>query len=249
MENNTQQNISQSRGRGRGRGNSEEKGRGGRGNGRLKKEKPEFDQQIVDLARVTRVTKGGKQLTFRVCILIGDRNGRVGYGIQKGKDVQIAVEKAVRQAKKNMITVPIVNESLPHRVEAKFKAGRVMLKPAPRGAGIIAGSAIRVILELAGVPNASSKMVGKTNNKITNVMTVFKALQSFKPSAVAAARDKQAKRNEAKRTEKKAVDEKSGKSKVEKIETGKSRNYKEKNLKKEEIIKEDSLKESEKISE
>ena len=194
MEKNTNQKDKKREFRGKGR-------KGGRKGG-FKKEKPEFDQQIVDLARVTRVTKGGKQLSFRVCILIGDRKGRVGYGVQKGKDVQIAVEKAVRQAKKNMITVPIVNETLPHRVETKFKAGRVMLKPAPRGSGIIAGSSIRVILELAGVPNASSKMVGKTNNKITNVLTVFKALKSFKPSAVAKAKAQAAKKKSEKKVEK-----------------------------------------------
>jgi small subunit ribosomal protein S5 len=156
-----------------------------KGRPRFKREKPEFDQQIVDLARVTRVTKGGKQLSFRVCVVIGDRKGRVGYGVEKGKDVQIAVEKAVNQAKKKMITVPIVKDTVPHIVECKFKAGRVLIKPAPRGSGIIAGSSIRTVLELAGVPNASAKMVGKTNNKVTNVKTTFKALQSFLPKAVA----------------------------------------------------------------
>ena len=146
---------------------------------RAPKEKPEFDQQIVDLARVTRVTKGGKQMSFRCCVLIGDRNGRVGYGIQKGKDVQIAEEKAVRQAKKHMILVPLIKETLPHTVHAKFKAADVMLKPAPKGSGIIAGSVIRTVLEMAGVPNASSKMLGKTNNKINNIKATFDALQSF----------------------------------------------------------------------
>lgn len=155
---------------------------------RKKAEKPEFDQQILDLARVTRVTKGGKQLSFRACVLIGDRKGRVGYGVEKGKDVQIAVEKAVNQAKKHLINVPIVNETIPHRVEKKFKAAHIMLKPAPRGSGIIAGGAIRSVLELAGVPNASSKMLSRTNNKITNIKAVFSALESFKPDAVRAAR-------------------------------------------------------------
>ncbi len=155
----------------------------GRGKFRKKREKPEFDQQIVDLARVTRVTKGGKQLNFRVCIVIGDRKGRVGYGIAKGADVQIAVGKAVNQAKKNMIRVPFVKETIPHRVEAKFKAAKVMLKPAPKGSGVIAGGATRVILELAGVPNASAKTLGKTNNKVTNVRATFDALQSFLPAA------------------------------------------------------------------
>lgn len=174
------------------------RGRDSRGGGRKpfrkKQEKPEFDQQILDLARVTRVTKGGKQLSFRACVLIGDRKGRVGYGIEKGKDVQIAVEKAVNQAKKNLITVPIVNETIPHRVEAKFKAASVLIKPAPRGSGIIAGGPIRSVLELSGVPNASSKMLSRTTNKITNVKAMFDALSQFKPAAVRAARKAEADR-------------------------------------------------------
>lgn len=149
---------------------------------RPKREKPEFDQQIIDLARVTRVTKGGKQMSFRACVVIGDRRGRVGYGVAKGKDVQGAVEKAVNQAKKIMIKVPIVNDTVPHRVDNKYKASRVMIKPAPRGAGIIAGSALRVLLELAGVPNASAKIISKGNNKVTNVKAAFEALSSFKPT-------------------------------------------------------------------
>jgi small subunit ribosomal protein S5 len=176
--------------------------RKGRGKSKFKKEKPEFDQQIVDLARVTRVTKGGKQLSFRACVVIGNRKGEVGYGIKKGKDVQIAVEKAVNQAKKNMVKVPITNETVPHRVEAKYKAGKVMIKPAPRGSGIIAGSSVRVVLELAGVPNASAKIMGKTNNKVTNVKAIFEALQSFKP-----VRANLAKKKEAKEIKKKDVEE------------------------------------------
>jgi len=149
-----------------------------------KKEKPEFDQSIVDLARVTRVTKGGKHLSFRALVLIGDRKGRVGYGVEKGADVQIAVDKAVRQAHKNIIFVPFDKKTIPHRVEAKFKAGKVMIKPAPQGSGIIAGSSIRIVLELAGVPNASAKMLGKSGNKMSNVKATFKALSSFKPEAI-----------------------------------------------------------------
>ncbi len=148
------------------------------------KERPEFDQQIVDLARVTRVTEGGKQLKFRVCIIIGDRKGRVGFGIAKGADVQIAVEKAVRQAQKNIIRIPLVKETIPHQVVAKFKAAKIMLMPAPKGSGIIAGGAARNILEMAGVPNVSSKMLGKTSNKITNVKATFEALSLFLPRAV-----------------------------------------------------------------
>jgi small subunit ribosomal protein S5 len=171
---------------------------------RKPKEKPEFDQQIVDLARVTRVTKGGKQMSFRVTVLIGDRKGRVGYGVQKGKDVQIAVEKAVNQAKKNIITVPIVDGTIPHRVDAKYKAAKVMIKPAPMGSGIIAGSAIRTVLEFAGIPNASSKMIGRTNNKITNIKATFQALTSFHPTAVAEARKPVTEKKEVKKVEKTA---------------------------------------------
>jgi len=152
----------------------------GKGKEQFKKEKPEFDQQIVDLARVTRVTKGGKQLSFRATVLIGDRRGRVGYGIDKGKDVQLAVEKAVNQARKNLMTVPLRYETIPHYVIAKYKAAKVLLKPAPRGSGIIAGGSIRAVLEMAGVPNASAKMLGKSGNKMNNIKATFAALQSFK---------------------------------------------------------------------
>lgn len=144
------------------------------------RERPEFDQEILDLARVTRVTKGGKQLSFRACVILGDRHGRVGLGLAKGKDVQMAVDKSVRQAKKHMIKVPLIKETIPHYVVVKFKATAIMLKPAPRGSGIIAGGAARVVLELAGVANVSSKILGKTKNKIVVAKATLAALASFK---------------------------------------------------------------------
>lgn len=193
-----------------------------------KREKPEFDQSIVDLARVTRVTKGGKHMSFRACLLIGDRKGRIGYGISKGKDVQIAVEKALLQAKKNIINVPFDEITIPHRVEAKFKSAKVMVKPAPKGSGIIAGSSIRTVLELAGVPNASAKMLGKTSNKIVNVKATFEALQSFKPQAVERMMNKR-KENEIKIKE---VKEDVAEIKKPKIKTDKKIATKEKNTKK-----------------
>ena len=182
----------------------------GKGRGKFKRSrpKPEFDQQIVDLARVTRVTKGGKQMSFRVAVVIGDRKGRVGYGVQKGKDVQIAVEKAVNQAKKKMILVPIAKETILHRVESKYKAAKVMIKPAPRGTGIIAGSVVRVVLEFAGVPNASAKMIGKTNNKINNVKAAFEALQSFNRSALKNSKKSVPEKNKSIDTEKSSKEEK-----------------------------------------
>lgn len=146
-------------------------------------EKSEFDSNILDLARVTRVTEGGKHMSFRALVVVGDRKGRVGFGVEKGKDVQIGVDKATRQAKKNLIKVPIVNETIPHAVYMKFKAAKVMLKPAPKGSGIIAGGAVRVVLDLAGVPNVSSKIVGKTKNKITIIKATFEALKALHTNA------------------------------------------------------------------
>ena len=188
------------------------KGRG-KGRPRQKREKPEFDQQILDLARVTRVTKGGKQLSFRCCVVIGDRKGRVGFGIEKGKDVQIAVEKAFNQAKKRMIRIPFIKDTIPHRVESKFGAAKVMIKPAPRGSGIIAGSSVRVVLELGGVPNASGKIMGKTNNKVTNVKATFAALEKFKVKAKEPAKKIYAPKDKSDRVEKKDVELSLGKDK------------------------------------
>lgn len=148
--------------------------------GRSGAEKSEFEQFILDLARVTRVTEGGKHMSFRTCVIIGDRKGRVAFGVAKGKDVQLGVEKAVNQAKKHIIKVPIVKDTIPHMVVSKFKAATIMLKPAPRGSGIIAGGAVRAVLELAGVPNVSSKILGTTKNKIALVKATFQALKSFK---------------------------------------------------------------------
>lgn len=154
-----------------------------RGRGGQKREKPEFDQQVIDMARVTRVTKGGKHMSFRAAVVIGDRKGRVGFGIDKGLDVQAAVSKAVNQAKKNMIRVPFRKGTIPHRVVAKYKAAEIMLKPAPVGSGLIAGGSVRTILELAGVQNASAKMLARTKNNSTNAKAVFKALSLFVPKA------------------------------------------------------------------
>ena len=133
---------------------------GGRGRPGFKKKSRNLTS-ILLIWRALRVTKGGKQMSFRALVLIGDHKGRVGYGVEKGKDVQLAVQKAANQAKKNLITVPIIKDTVPHRVEAKYKAAHVMIKPAPRGSGIIAGGAMRIVLEMAGVPNASAKDFGQ----------------------------------------------------------------------------------------
>lgn len=171
---------------------------GGRGRGRGKRpqrEPQEFEQKILDLARVTRVTKGGKRMRFRTCLVIGDRKGRVGVGIAKGADVAISVEKAFRQAKKNMITVPIVNETIPHETRYKFGAAQILIKPAPEGTGLKSGGAVRVLLELAGVPNAVSKILGG-NNKINNARATMFALKQLNEREIKIAPKKETEKSE-----------------------------------------------------
>lgn len=139
----------------------------------------EFDQQVIDLARVTRVMKGGKRMRFRACVAIGDKKGRCGIGLAKGADVTMAINKAVNQAKKKLIKVPIIFDTIPHRIYIKKGAAKILLNPAPQGTGIKAGGAVRMVLELAGVPNVTGKILG-TNNKVSNVKALLEALSSFK---------------------------------------------------------------------
>ena len=151
--------------------------RGGRG--RPAREPDEFDQKMIDLARVTRVMAGGKRMRFRACIVIGDHKGKSGWAVAKGADVSLAIQKAVARAKKNMITVSVVNGTIPHDVRVKYKAARILLKPAKEGKGLIAGGVVRSVLELAGIQNIISKILG-SNNKINNVAATFKALSQLR---------------------------------------------------------------------
>lgn len=176
-----------SRGRGPGGRGGSGAGAGGRGGDRRSgggrggaaREPREFEQKILELARVTRVTKGGKRMRFRASLVIGDRRGKVGFGVAKGGDVSMAIEKAFRQAKKNMVKVPLVKETIPHAVKSKFAAAIVLLKPAPQGTGLKSGGPTRVVLELAGVPNAVSKIMG-SKNKINNAKATFLALRALR---------------------------------------------------------------------
>lgn len=150
---------------------------GGRGNER--QEPREFDQEIIDIARVTRVVAGGKRMRFRACVVIGDRKGRVAYALAKGSDVAGAVNKAVTAAKKRLIVVPLVNNTIPHKTLQKFGAAQVLLKPAPEGTGLIAGGPLRSLFELAGIHNIVSKMQG-SRNKINNVKAAYIALKNLR---------------------------------------------------------------------
>lgn len=173
--------------------------------GYRRKEESEFQQRIVDLARVTRVMAGGKRMRFRACVAIGDKKGRCGVGIAKGADVTISINKAVNKAKKNLVTIPFVNDTIPHEIFIKHGASRLLLKPVPSGTGIKAGGAIRTVLELAGVPNISAKILG-TNNKINNVQALIEAITRFKISAEDAKKLSSAKKPE--KTVKKPIVEK-----------------------------------------
>lgn len=142
----------------------------------------EFQDKVLDLRRVTRVMAGGKRFRFRATVAIGNGKGRVGVGVGKGADVAQAVEQAKRDAKKNIITFPLKGRTIPHEVEAKFRASRVLIKPANEGSGLKAGGATRAALMLAGVKDATAKTIGRTKNKLTNAVATINALRKFKKS-------------------------------------------------------------------
>ncbi len=148
----------------------------------IEKERPkeEFESKLLDLARVVRVAAGGRRFRFRAVMVIGNKEGKVGVGVAKGADVAQGVEKATRMAKKNLIEVPIINGSIPHQVEAKFGPAKVLLKPQRKGRGLVAGGTVRVICNLAGIKNISSKILGRTSNKLNNARATIKALQELK---------------------------------------------------------------------
>ncbi|MFA6429313.1 MAG: 30S ribosomal protein S5 [Patescibacteria group bacterium] len=172
------------RGRSGGGGNRGGAGRPGqrdgrRGPGGEVPAEADYEEKNLEVARVTRVTKGGKRMRFRVLAVIGNRKGRVGFGLSKGVDVAGATGKATTQARKSLISVPLIHETIPHAVTAKFRAAVVLIKPAPKGTGVKAGGAIRSVLELAGVPNVVSKMLG-SSNKTNNVKATFLALKQLR---------------------------------------------------------------------
>lgn len=145
-----------------------------------KKEPQEYEEEVLQIDRVTRVVKGGRRLRFRATVVVGNKTGKVGIGIGKSLEVVGAIQKAIHQAKKNLIIVPLRNGTIPHEVKIKYKAARILIMPAAPGTGIIAGGAVRKIAELAGVKNLLSKMFG-CSNKITNAKATMLALQQLKP--------------------------------------------------------------------
>ena len=147
---------------------------------RAPREKSEFDSKVLDIARVTRVTKGGKRFSFRTTIAVGDGKGRVGIGVAQGHDVAQSVQKATHQGKKNIIKVVIVNGTIPHEVYYKYNSAVVLMKPAKPGGGVKAGGPVRVIAKLAGIENITAKLIERTNNKINIARATIGALKMLK---------------------------------------------------------------------
>ena len=165
---------------------SEEKPSRRRGRGRKQKietteEKPqsEWTERVVQISRVTKVVKGGKKLSFRAIVIVGNKKGQVGVGCAKAAEVIIAIQKAIADGRKNLITVPIFKTTIPHPITGRSGAGSVMLRPASQGTGIIAGSKVRFVLELAGITNIRAKRL-RTNNPTNVVNATIEGLKSLR---------------------------------------------------------------------
>lgn len=150
--------------------------------GKIKKEKVRdgFDERVIQVRRVTKVVKGGKQLHFRAVVVVGDKKGQVGVGVGKAKEVVAAVQKSATNARRNIVTVPMTKYStFPHRADGDYGAAKVMLRPASPGTGVIAGGAVRIVLEMAGVENALGKQLG-SNNALNNARATVVAVQQMR---------------------------------------------------------------------
>lgn len=146
----------------------------------MDRKKDEFDSKLLDLARVTRVSAGGKHFRFRAVVVVGNKKGKVGVGVAKGLDVAQAVEKSTRLAKKHLIEVPMQSDTIPHEVLAKFGPAKILLRPQRKGRGLVAGGVVRVICTLAGIKNISSKVLGRTGNKLNNANATILALKQLR---------------------------------------------------------------------
>jgi small subunit ribosomal protein S5 len=147
---------------------------------RAPREKSEFESKVLDIARVTRVTSGGKRFSFRTTMVIGDGKGRVGVGVAQGADVQQSMQKATNQARKSLISVPLKEGTIPHQVESKYNSAVVLLKPAPVGNGVKAGGPVRVVAKMAGIENITSKLIRRTHNKINIARATVEALSQLR---------------------------------------------------------------------
>lgn len=142
------------------------------------REPKEYEERVIEVSRISRVVKGGRRIRFRVLVCIGNRNGKVAMGVAKANEVSIAVAKAVTQAKKNMINVPIIDGTIPHEISTKYAGAKIIMKPASEGTSIVAGGSVRIVAEMAGIRDLLAKRMGSAN-KVNNVRATIKALSSF----------------------------------------------------------------------
>ena len=156
--------------------NNQRRQSGPRSQFREKRDK-EFEEKVLEVARVARVVAGGKRFRFRAAVVIGDKKGRVGFGLGKGSDVAQSVAKAVHQAKKGLVKIPIVNGTIPFEIKVKYNSAVIFLKPAPAGRGINAGGATRVVSELGGIKNIIGKILSRSGNKTNNARATLKAFR------------------------------------------------------------------------
>lgn len=147
--------------------------------GQKREEIKEYQEEVIQIDRVTRVVKGGRRMRFRATVVVGNKKGKVGIGIGKANEVPSSIQKAIRLAKKNLIQVPIIRNTIPHDIKFKYKSAIVLLIPASEGTGMIAGSAVRKVIELAGIKNILSKALGSAN-RINNAKATFMALSQLK---------------------------------------------------------------------
>lgn len=141
----------------------------------MMEEAKEFEEKVVQVNRVSKKTKGGNKIGFSIIVVVGDKKGRVGVGLGKARDVASAIKKGINLAKKHLVSVRIVKGTIPHDIYVKRGAAKVLLKPAPEGSGVIAGGAVRVVVEAAGIRNISSKVLG-TKNPASNIYATLEAL-------------------------------------------------------------------------
>ncbi len=139
----------------------------------------EFEEKVIEINRVSKKTKGGNLIGFTALVVVGNKKGKIGVALAGAKDVLSAIKKAVRLAKKRLIIIPIYKSTIPHVILAKYGAAKVLLKPATSGTGVIAGGSVRAVVEVAGIQNIISKIMG-SNSKVNNVYATFKALKNLK---------------------------------------------------------------------
>lgn len=152
---------------------------------RERDEREELDERVVHIARTAKVVKGGRRFAFRAVVVVGDQKGRVGVGVGKAREVPDAIRKASDRARKAMVVIPLLGTTIPHQVQSDFGAGKVMLKPASPGTGVIAGGGVRAVVEAAGVKDILSKSLGSGNilNVVQATFAALQTLQDYKKEA------------------------------------------------------------------